>query len=387
MPRENNHDGRHDAPGHEVSGASGASAESDESGPSRSNRLDQPPQPKRQKHHHVHGPEPERSTADYTVGWICALHTELAAAQALLDDTHHGLPPCPGDGNTYTLGRMGRHNVVMACLPSGQYGCNNAAKVASDMCCSFPCIRVRLMVGIGGGAPAMVDVRLGDVVVSDGVVQHDFGKMVDNGRFDRTGTVRIPPPSLMTAVAKLRALHESGPGTVPAMVAAMIARNPSLGRYAHCGVEQDRLFDAAYDHASSEASCHDCDPSRLVPRSARDSTDPRIHYGRVASGNSVIKHGTTRDRISGELNVMCFEMEAAGLMDSFPCLVVRGICDYSDSHKNKQWQQYAAATAAAYTKELLSVIPADEGTRTLPTTAPLDRHGWCCHMPCLSGAH
>jgi hypothetical protein len=53
-------------------------------------------------------------------------------------------------------------------------------------------------------------------------------------------------------------------------------------------------------------------------------------------------------------------MEAAGLMESFPCLVIRGICDYSDSHKNKQWQEYAAATAAAYAKELLSVIPASE---------------------------
>jgi hypothetical protein len=49
-------------------------------------------------------------------------------------------------------------------------------------------------------------------------------------------------------------------------------------------------------------------------------------------------------------------MEAAGLMDNFPCLVIRGICDYSDTHKKKNWQPYAAATAAAYAKELLGVI-------------------------------
>lgn len=47
-------------------------------------------------------------------------------------------------------------------------------------------------------------------------------------------------------------------------------------------------------------------------------------------------------------------------MDSFPCLVIRGICDYADSHKNKIWQPYAALTAAAYAQELLSVIPAAE---------------------------
>lgn len=64
----------------------------------------------------------------------------------------------------------------------------------------------------------------------------------------------------------------------------------------------------------------------------------------------------TRDRLAEELGVLCFEMEAAGLMDNFPCLVIRGICDYADSHKNKDWQGYAAATAAGYTKDLLSVI-------------------------------
>ena len=50
---------------------------------------------------------------------------------------------------------------------------------------------------------------------------------------------------------------------------------------------------------------------------------------------------------------ICFEMEAAGLVDSFPCLVIRGVSDYADSHKNDRWQGYAAAVASAYAKELL----------------------------------
>jgi nucleoside phosphorylase len=49
-------------------------------------------------------------------------------------------------------------------------------------------------------------------------------------------------------------------------------------------------------------------------------------------------------------------MEAAGIMNRFPCMVIRGICDYSDSHKNKDWQGYAALTAAAYAKDLLKEI-------------------------------
>lgn len=82
-----------------------------------------------------------------------------------------------------------------------------------------------------------------------------------------------------------------------------------------------------------------------------------IHYGAIASGNQVMRSGTTRDNVARKLDVMCFEMEAAGLMDILPCLPIQGICDYSDSHKSKEWQRYAAATAAAYARELLKELP------------------------------
>jgi nucleoside phosphorylase len=109
---------------------------------------------------------------DYTVGWICALETELAASQAMLDEEHPDLPQARNDLNTYTLGRIGQHNVVLACLPSGTTGIGAAATVGSDLLRSFPKIRFGLMVGIGGGAPSnpsddpRQDIRLGDVVVS-----------------------------------------------------------------------------------------------------------------------------------------------------------------------------------------------------------------------------
>ena len=113
--------------------------------------------------------------------------------------------------------------------------------------------------------------------------------------------------------------------------------------------------------------------------------DPFIHYGLIASGDQVMRHGATRERLRKELNVLCFEMEAAGLMDDFPCLVVRGICDYADSHKNKRWQGYAAATAAAYAKELLSVIPGNllvstrtafDTTKTIYQGSEFDEEGY-----------
>jgi nucleoside phosphorylase len=70
-----------------------------------------------------------------------------------------------------------------------------------------------------------------------------------------------------------------------------------------------------------------------------------------------MRDASIRDRLAADKDVLCFEMEAAGLMNHFPCLVIRGICDYSDSHKNKEWQGYASMVAAAYAKALLSRIP------------------------------
>ena len=101
----------------------------------------------------------------------------------------------------------------------------------------------------------------------------------------------------------------------------------------------------------------------LIHRNPRTSGEPQIHYGLIASGNQVIKHGKTRDRLAKEHGMLCFEMEAAGLMNQLPCLVIRGICDYSDSHKNKQWQGYAALTAAAYAKILLSVVSVNQSRK------------------------
>lgn len=295
---------------------------------------------------------------DYTVGWICALHSEMAAAEAMLDTVHKAPPNRPDDTNVYILGNIAMHNIVIACLPSGHYGTNNAAIVANNMRRSFPSIRVRLLVGIGGGVPRKADIRLGDVVVGDkGVVQFDMGKAIGEGQFMRTGTLTKPPHALLTAVSKLRADHVSKTSKMPSILSKMLEQYPKMTGFTRPGLRDD-LFDGTYDHVQSMDSCGHCDKFRLVDRLPRCNADPQIHYGVIASGNQVMRHGMTRDQLAQELDILCFEMEAAGVMDSFPCLVIRGICDYSDSHKNKKWQEYAAATAAAYAKELLSVIPA-----------------------------
>lgn len=290
---------------------------------------------------------------DYTVGWISALPLEMTAAQAMLDHRHEPLHQHPQDINCYEFGSINGHNVVIACLPKAQYGNNNAAIVASNMNRTFPHLQYRFLVGIAGGAPGAVDVRLGDVVVSTDAIQYDLGKALPNNQFQRIAKIISPPQSLLTMVSKLEASHGEGQNRMLEILAENALRLP---RYSHPMVE-DRLFHHECPHTSSDSNCDACDISQLIIRKARQHIGPVIHYGRVASGNQVIKDALTRDKISKEVMNICFEMEAAGVMDTFPCLVIRGICDYSDSHKNKGWQEYAALVAGAYAKELLMSTP------------------------------
>ncbi|KAL0937045.1 uncharacterized protein CTRU02_209261 [Colletotrichum truncatum] len=308
----------------------------------------------------------------YTVGWICALPTEFDAAQAFLDEEHDDQPAvAQNDNNNYALGRIGNHNVVIAVLPDGEYGTSAAAAVARDMLHSFPNVRIGLMVGIGGGAPTKHDIRLGDVVVSSrdggkgGVFQYDFGKAIQNQDipFEHTDFLDQPPTVLRTAVSALKSRYKRKGHQLNTAIDKALDRWPRLREeYSRPPLESDRLYRSEIIHPNSpegcDAICGD-DPTYLVGRNKRGehSDDPAIHYGLIASANQLMKDASIRDKLATEKGVLCFEMEAAGLMNHFPCLVIRGICDYSDSHKNKQWQGFAAMTAAAYATDLLRQIP------------------------------
>ncbi|KAL2823549.1 nucleoside phosphorylase domain-containing protein [Aspergillus cavernicola] len=294
--------------------------------------------------------------SEYSIGWICALPLEMTAARAMLDGEHaKPADQNPNDCNSYCLGHLGPYNVVIACLPAGAYGVTSAAVVGTQMLQTFQCLKFGLMVGIGGGAPSEdADVRLGDVVVSKpgrssgGVIQFDFGKEYGNGLFQRVGSLNRPPGALLTTLAFLETEHLMKGNRIPDLLDSAYSRFPNLVPvFSHQGQENDLLFTADYDHNETASSCQKCDQSRLSPRSPRTDTHPVVFQGLIASGNQVMKHGATRERLGRELGVICFEMEAAGLMNILPCLVIRGICDYADSHKNKRWQPYAAMTAAA----------------------------------------
>lgn len=314
---------------------------------------------------------PHLDNSKYTVGWIAALPHEMAAAEAMLDETHASPQERHGkDDNIYVLGsvycKSRPHHVVIAGLPLGRCGNTAATTAANQMLSSFPAIKFGLMVGIGGGIwSERNDIRLGDVVVSKpegsfgGVKQYSPGKDTVDG-FEHCGSLNSPPRVLLHAISVLKKKHLLEGSMMPDILRDMYMKRPSMKQprsgtgFVHQGTSNDRLFRSDYRHQIKAENCDACDKTGEIARKERPDCDPFVHYGTIASGDMIIKNPQTRDLLGQDC--LCFETEAAGLMNDFPCLVIRGISDYCDSHKNDQWQNYAAATAAAYAKELLLVI-------------------------------
>jgi nucleoside phosphorylase len=200
------------------------------------------------------------------------------------------------------------------------------------------------LVGIRGGIPSddEDDIQLGDVVVSKpattfrGVVQFDRGKVLPNGHFERTRTLNKPPAVLIANAQKLEARHRRKGNQISKYLSKMLERNRyTEEEYVYPGIEYDQLFEATYSHEGGK-TCRWRDRSKVVERALRKNSAPRIHYSTIRSANDVIKDSKTRNKLRTDLGILCIKMEAASLIDLFPYIVIRSICDYVDLHKNKQ---------------------------------------------------
>ncbi|KAL5050929.1 hypothetical protein BDW71DRAFT_215067 [Aspergillus fruticulosus] len=309
-------------------------------------------------------PQTRLNHESYTAALICPLEVDLSAARYMLDDEHQRLPGNDLDPNSYILGTLGGHNVVLAALPEGSQGPIAAATVATHLSRSFPAIELRLLVGIAGGVPSCeVDIHLGDVVISaptgtlGGVVEYDMGQETVAG-FQRKGLLCPPPAQWRSTMTKMKSDHRTQANRIDEYVWKMMQKYPESKDYWRPPPERDVLFAADYEHVEEGAPCTHCDREQIISRARR--TQPmssEIFYGLIASGNRVIKNGIKRDIVAQEAGgAICFEMEAAGLMNDFQCIVIRGIANYADSHKNDHWNGYAAAAAAAVAKEMLTYI-------------------------------
>ncbi|KAF6813678.1 kinesin light [Colletotrichum musicola] len=246
---------------------------------------------------------------------ICTITAESIAARAFLDEEHAGpRQVAQHDNNSYILGKIGSHNVVIAALPDSQYGTTSAATVARDVLYSFPNVRIRLIVGIRGSAPNQKhNIRLGNIVVNSsgngnsGVFQYDFSKTIQNSKFQETGFLNQPPALLRTALTTLKGMYKIKGHQLVDNVNKNLEKIKKRSKY---------------------SSAHDCDieyskdTAYLIARQKQDEEDddPAIHYGLIASGNQLIKDARTRDALAAERDVLYFKIEAAGLMNHFPYL-------------------------------------------------------------------
>ena len=313
---------------------------------------------------------------DYHVAWICPLaDVELVPARLMLDEEH----PTPlynthFDENAYICGAINGHTVVIATCPQGETGNVNAGRLTGSMFKSFPNIRMAVLVGIGGGIPRsppsedpLHDIHLGDVVVGwpgDGkpaCVYHDRGRSKVGGQFEMVGTMQNPDWRLLQALSILASDQEMGRTTFADQLQRLQKPKKFALKFARPDLQHDRLFNARYHHIGDyESKCAKCDRTELAQRPQRNEDDQQelvFHQGRIATVNAVIKDGELRDEIRARCGgVLCVEMEAAGVDINRQCLVIRGISDYADSHKNDVWRSHAAGNAAAFTRELLCRI-------------------------------
>ncbi|KAH8696324.1 hypothetical protein BGW36DRAFT_428337 [Talaromyces proteolyticus] len=346
---------------------------------------------------------PPKGQHDFQIAIICALSVEASAVIASFDvvwpDQKYN--KAPGDSNTYSFGAIGNYNIVLVHMSN--IGKVAAATAATSLLLSFRNIQLALVVGVCGGVPfgqqkQDTNIFLGDVVVSKGLIQYDLRKQLANHRIERKDanwdTLPRPGPMARGVLAKLQTVE------VWNAVSNKISEHFSEVQQKLGGeltypelIIEDKLFRSTYQHkhhASSQCAqcangdggeniCDDsltmtcgelqCNEQELIVRKRpSQSSTPAIHVGMIASGDTVMKSGTDRDSIAFQDDIIAFDMEGAGVWEKFPSvLVVKGVCDYADSHKNKRWQLYAAAAAATATKSFLMTFGTDFLTTPLPT--------------------
>ncbi|PTB65741.1 Pfs, NACHT and WD domain protein [Trichoderma citrinoviride] len=299
---------------------------------------------------------------DYTVAWFAPLEIEAKVARHMLDHRHQGVFAVDrGDDYVFQAGDIAGHNVVIATLPAGQeYGTGSAAALAGQVKKSFPNLRFGLLVGVAAGLPKLVgepplrDIRLGDVLValpqgdSAGLVAYDLGKETAHG-FEplRLGhSLAMTETIIRSAIGniKLDEPHESELFLpyYDKIKGHRWVSGASSGNFMDPGQGNDVLYDG----------------DTAVRRPWRfESERTRVWYGPIGSGEKLMRRADQRNQLRDRFNIIGLEMEAAGTVNRIPVGVIRGVCDYGDERKNKEWQPYAAAMAGAFGKAVLYQIP------------------------------
>ncbi|KAG8626178.1 hypothetical protein KVT40_006579 [Elsinoe batatas] len=329
--------------------------------------------------------------SDFRVAIICALPEEKEAVVAVMDRMYSEediyIPGHVNDTNTYTYGQLGGQPVALCTLQDA--GTRTAAQAIAKMEVSFLKLTIIFVVGIAGGAPfdregTSTGIRLGDVVVSNAIYQHDLAKQNEDGVEIITDNDRQLPQLRGKAAAWIKHLSPKD--------IARIAKNTNIDfvlygdllaeKYTQPALDTDRIYDRTRRHKhrsgcslcaqatettgtvcstvhNEACSAINCKPEPMPPRTR---TGTEIFIGPYVSGSQVIKSAQHRAKLVELFGALALEMEGAGSCGEYPILIVKGIVDYADSHKNKRWRLYPAAMAALCTRAIIQDMQLGSGT-------------------------
>ncbi|KAL4751787.1 hypothetical protein BDW72DRAFT_87476 [Aspergillus terricola var. indicus] len=345
---------------------------------------------------------------EFEIAVFTVLKAERDAIEAALDEEYEcdgfAYSRAPSDINTYTVGRLGYHHVVLVYLPS--MGSIGSAAAAATIKTTFPGIKLALVVGVCGVNPYLADdgggeVILGDVLISTAVVKINSGRQYPDRLVVRTEIEDMlgrAPTMIRGFLNKLQGVRAHGrlKDKTTRYVNAIV--KGLGGRGAYPGADQDKLFSSRYRHKHQDpkkcsicarctepshgvcdgvrvSSCGNlgCDDGHLVRRrrledakrlqlvgsssggAARtgDPLQPCVWFGRFACSEFVLSNEVHRDQLARDEKVVAFETEGAGIWEHLPTIIIKGAWNYADSHNDGSWQQYAAITAAACTKAVV----------------------------------
>ncbi|KAI0410232.1 purine and uridine phosphorylase [Xylaria grammica] len=283
----------------------------------------------------------------YRIVWLCTHIAAFERARSFMDEIYPQSTPGP---HLYCCARIGHHKLVVFLpqkVPPDKHGPLLRSPI-QRLVQLFPKVKLFLAVGVGGGAPSQQnDIRLGDVVVglakdtNKSMFTYDIDKTLVSRRFESVQVFDLP---YSISAARLPDRIVGKPLPLPPH-------------------STDHLYKSEVVHQNTSQPCStmcENDKSQMVQRSARDGYGDaiRVHFGTIASSNKPMEDALVRDILATETNVLCFETEAYDILNEAPCLLIRGICNYSDSHKlGTGWEEYASASASFYANNLLRLLP------------------------------
>jgi len=248
-----------------------------------------------------------------TVGVICAIPQELAYLRSALSGTDRREIA----HIVFDTGQLGAKRVVLAAAGMGKVSTGLAATLLADR---FQCGAI-VFTGVAGGLdPAL---RIGDIVIADRLVQHDFGVIQDER------------------------LHPYQPGHIPFI-------NPT------------ERFGYPADPALIDRVKRRLEGVNLAPLSTAaggGDRPPGVHYGTILTGDQYLHCGHTRDRLYNEFGGIAIEMEGAALAqvcESFGIswLVIRALSDLAGTDSGLDFNRFVDEVAMSSARVLSQALPA-----------------------------